>query len=116
MQHTFHVKRELNSQIVLILAVNTLQLSHQQQLRQMIPEQKQIALSNDYIAVCIGGQAQVQNIAVAQLRLTPTCLRKILWPAGVLGLRFIPLNPAATRHRIQYLLDLEQLIFHRILN
>lgn len=114
LQDTFSFIDESKSNILLIIDISFFNQFNQKILRKIISQQGNTKLSNDYVAIKAGNTAEVQKIMLSELRLTPKCLRKSNWHAGVLGVRFF--ERANKKYKIQYLIDIEKILFNHILH
>ncbi|MDF2577975.1 MAG: hypothetical protein K0S74_1459 [Chlamydiales bacterium] len=115
LQELFHFIDESKSNVVLIIAIDSFNYRNQQAIRKLLMQQGQQDLSDSYIALKAGHSAQIHKTPFNQLSLTPNCLRKSHWHAGLLGVRFLDIK-GQKQQKIQYLVDIERIVFHQILN
>lgn len=118
LQSVFQYIDESKSNVVLIIEVKSLGIAHRQKLAALFSHVTHEKFNGQYIGLRAGNRANVEKIKFKDLRLTPICLQKSQWHAGLLGMRFLKDKKRKTTRkeqlRIQYLLDLERVVFNLI--
>jgi hypothetical protein len=115
LQEVFGILDESKSSIILIVETEKLTIKNQKRLFSHLSKIRNKDLTSQYIALQAGSRAKVEKFPLDELRLTPGNLQKSQWHAGVLAMRFLQEIESKEKHlRIQYLLDMERIIFNKI--
>lgn len=113
LEEAFNIESKDSSNLVLIIQINVFSESNRDIVKNLY---KNICsylgndITSDYVALRVSSNIGIKNVSTNELEDIPLCIRKFESLNGVVALRFIEGS------KIQYLIDIENIIIHKLLS
>jgi|GEM_PF-5252346 len=102
----FNLKYDKFSNFTILSKLDLFNKNNKEKLLKFYKKNNAKKLSDDYIAVELNGNCQIITLTLDEFNLIPNSLNKTLNETGIIGIRFF------NEKIIEYLIDLEKLIFN----